>query len=404
MNFRMLIVLLLELAPLTLAQSITFNTNFEDASLGKIEKLDEQSFRCHTAGQSDERGRNRQANWYYFRMDHVNGRDLTITLTDFVGEYNDTPGAVAMNASIRPFYSEDDHAWKPIEQMQWDDQKKEATLHVHCNSDSIWIAHLPPYTTSHLQRLIDELDARPHVLVETIGKSVNGRDLFLLSITNPAIPESEKKVLWLIARQHAWETGTSNVMEGALRFISSDDPQAVQLRDKIIFKAIPMMDPDGCATGKVRFNANGYDVNRHWDHVSLHSKEDLRLMPEIWYAKRAIFAWVESGRPIDLMLNLHNTESTEFLETNATDAASRRRMQKLFDLLSDNTTFDPSRPLVLTAVPTTTTNSLYAQKKIPVLLMEQRITAGKKLGRAASNEDRQEFGKQLVQCMADAAE
>ena len=404
MTPRFLIALLLGVASLAQAQSVTFNTNFEDASLGKIEKLDETTFRCHSLGQSDERGRNRQTNWYYFRMDHVKGRDLTITLTDFVGEYDDKPGAVAMNADIRPVFSDDNTTWKPIEQMEWDNQKKEATLHVHCNADSVWIAHVPPYPTSHLRRLLDELNGKPPVLVETIGKSVNGRDLFLVTVTNTAIPESEKKVLWLIAREHAWETGTSNVMEGALRFISSNDPRAAQLRDKIIFKAIPMLDPDGCATGKVRFNANGYDVNRHWDHVSLQSKEDLRLMPEIWYAKRAIYAWAESGRPTDLMVNLHNTETTEYVETNATDTTSREHIQKFFDLLSSKTSFDPSRPLVLTTVPTTSTNSLYLQKRIPVLLMEQRISPGKKLGRAATVQDRQKFGQELVRCMAEAVQ
>src|SRR4051794_35735352 len=67
---------------------IVFNTNFEGASIGKIEQLGVSTFRCHVKGQSNEFGRNRQASWYYFRMDGVKGLDLTITLTDFVGEYN----------------------------------------------------------------------------------------------------------------------------------------------------------------------------------------------------------------------------------------------------------------------------------------------------------------------------
>jgi murein tripeptide amidase MpaA len=72
-------------------------------------------------------------------------------------------------------------------------------------------------------------------------------------------------VVWLIARQHAWEAGTSFVMEGALRFVTSDDPRARALRERIVFKFVPMMAQDGVARGKVRFNLNGYDVNRHWD-------------------------------------------------------------------------------------------------------------------------------------------
>lgn len=70
---------------------ILFNTNFEGGSLGKIENLGARRYRCSVQGQYDERGRNRQANWYYFRMEGVAGLDLSLTLTDLVGEYNDKP-------------------------------------------------------------------------------------------------------------------------------------------------------------------------------------------------------------------------------------------------------------------------------------------------------------------------
>ena len=397
-------LILFMLATIAAAQTtpVTFNTNFEDASLGTVEKLGENSFRCHVLGQYDERGRNRQANWYYFRMDHVKGRALTVTLTDFVGEYNDRPGAVAMNAAIHPVVSTDGRLWKTIDAMRWDDQRKETILSLKVDSDSLWIAHVVPYTTSDLHRLIEEVDRHPAALVETIGKSVNGRDLYLLTVTNPTINSSGKKVLWFIARQHAWETGTSYVMEGALRFITSEDPKAAELRDRFIFKFIPMMDPDGCATGKVRFNANGYDVNRHWDEVDLNNKEHLRLMPEIWYGKRAIFSWVDAGRPIDLMVNLHNTETNEYLETNATDEPNLKRIRKFYDLLTSQSSFDPPRPLVLTTEPVTTTDSLYAQKRIPVMLMEQRITPGKKFDHALMPDERRAFGRQLLECMSEA--
>src|SRR4051794_13069211 len=87
-------------APAT--QPITFNTNFESASIGRIEVLSPTSFRLHVAGQWDERGHNRQASWYAVRIDHAAGRELTIVLTDFIGEYNDKPGAVAMGPTILP--------------------------------------------------------------------------------------------------------------------------------------------------------------------------------------------------------------------------------------------------------------------------------------------------------------
>ena len=88
-------------APAAEPQPITFNKAFEGASLGKIEKLDDTSFRLHVEGQYDERGRNRQTTWFYFRMDHVAGRELTLTFTDWVGEYNDKPGACPMGPTLQ---------------------------------------------------------------------------------------------------------------------------------------------------------------------------------------------------------------------------------------------------------------------------------------------------------------
>src|SRR5437660_9713946 len=69
--------------------AVTFNTNFEGGSLAKIEVLGadaagREAFRCYVAGQHDQRGRNRQASWEFFRMDNVRGRELSVTLTDLV--------------------------------------------------------------------------------------------------------------------------------------------------------------------------------------------------------------------------------------------------------------------------------------------------------------------------------
>src|SRR5688500_18972760 len=123
------IVIELAASPNCFAQSpITFSTAFEQGSVGLIEKLGETTFRVHVRGQQDERGRNRAATWYCFRMDHVLGRDLTITITDFVGEYNDRPGSVPMNDKIRPALSEDGQTWGHAVDMTWDNEKKEATV------------------------------------------------------------------------------------------------------------------------------------------------------------------------------------------------------------------------------------------------------------------------------------
>ena len=380
--------------------TISFNKNFEGGALGKIEKLSDAQFRCYVEGQGDEHGRNRQANWYYFRMDGVQDRETTLTLTDFVGEFNDKPGACPMNADTIPVFSYDDEHWQHFPAMDWDDQKKEATLKFRPEHERIWIAHIPPYTHSRLLRLLEQLDRAACVRVEVIGKSVQRRDLQLVTVTNFEKPDDKKKTVWLQARQHAWESGTSYVMEGALRFIASDDPRAFELRDRVVFKFTPMMDPDGCASGKVRFNANGYDVNRHWDEVDLRGKEFLERMPEIWYVKKAILGYVDSGRKINLMLNLHNDELPEYLDTQSDDEPTQQLMQRFYDALVAKTSFDPNQKFRVSDKPGNTTNFLWNERKVPVLLMEQRIGTSQKLGRRPTMEDRLDFGKQLITVMA----
>jgi hypothetical protein len=381
--------------------AIVFNKNFEAGALGKIEKLGETTFRCFVEGQHDERGRNRQANWYYFRMENVRGRDITLTLTDFVGEYNDKPGSCPMNADTIPVFSDDGEKWKHFPAMQWDNQKKEAILQFRPEQDRIWIAHIAPYTHARLLRLLAELDRSSSSRIEVIGKTVQQRDLHLVTVTNFEKPDAAKKTVWLQARQHAWEAGTSYVMEGALRFITSDDPKARELRDNVIFKFTPMMDPDGCASGKVRFNVHGYDVNRHWDEMDLRRKELLERMPEIWYVKKAVFGYLDSGRKIDLMLNMHNEESGEHLDTQVDDAETLKMMQRFFDALAEKTSFDPSQKLNIKKQPGNTTNVLWNERKVPVLLMEQRISTSKKLGRRPTVDDRLTFGSQLITIMAE---
>jgi hypothetical protein len=150
----------------------------------------------------------------------------------------------------------------------------------------------------------------------------------------------------------------------------------------------------------VRFNANGYDVNRHWSEVDLRDKAKLRSMPEIWYVKRAVFAQMDSGHPIDLMVNMHNEEEGEHLDTMADDAAVLKMMRRFFDTLSAKTSFDPSRELRVGSAGGST-NSLWKDKRVPAMLMEQRISPGKKFGHAPTVEDRLNFGRELITVMAE---
>jgi hypothetical protein len=164
-----------------------------------------------------------------------------------------------------------------------------------------------------------------------------------------------------------------------------------------------MVDPDGCAGGEVRFNANGYDVNRHWDEVDLRDKRMLARMPEIWYVKKAIYGWVDSGREIDLLLNLHNTETAEYLRTMAGPVAALTPLGTLSERLIREAGFRPSRGPEFAAPRDGSANVLFAERRIPVVLMEQRVAKDPETGRPPTVEGRLAFGANLIRIMGEAA-
>src|SRR5262249_49352926 len=142
------------------------------------------------------------------------------------------------------FSSIDGEHWNVVPSMTWDDRAKEATIRLRPEGDTIWIAHQPPYTHSRLARLLERVDRCDDARIEGIGKTGRGRDLHLITVTDAGVDDRDKATVWLQGRQHAWESGTSFVVEGALRWITSGDAAAVALRRKVVFKFTPMVDPD----------------------------------------------------------------------------------------------------------------------------------------------------------------
>ncbi|MBO0723053.1 MAG: hypothetical protein J2P41_19670 [Blastocatellia bacterium] len=381
-----------------LIAAITVLTNFPGGSTGKVEQLSATQIRIAVKGEADQDQRNRQANWYYFALENLPKTRVEITLTNLIGEYNYKP-ALAVTKHTRPVYSYDGVTWKHFSdsEVEWDEARVELRLAFVPEKRRIWIAHTPPYTNPKLDALLAKYEGSKFLQRQVVGKSVEGRDLLLLTVTNPQAPEAGKKVIWLMFRQHSWESGTSWACDGALQFLLSSEPVAAQIRDHAIIKIFPLADPDGVARGGVRFNKHGYDLNRNWDTV------DPLKMPEITAQRKAIFDWLDEGHPIDLFFAMHNDESTEYLE--AVD--DRQLFQRIFQLLRDTTTFNPTSQLRITAESTTpgkpgrmmVIQGLWKDRKVPGILMEQMIEYNSKLGRLPTLEDRQRFGMELIQAL-----
>ena len=81
---------------------------------------------------------------------------------------------------------------------------------------------------------------------------------------------------------HPGESNSSYLVHGVIKFLLSEAPEAAELRDKFIFKVIPMLNPDGVIYGNYRSSLLGVDLNRRWKNPSKF------LHPTIYYTKSFI--------------------------------------------------------------------------------------------------------------------
>jgi hypothetical protein len=389
-------------AQMALALEITWN--FEGGRLVSAERVKGNHYRVMVDGEKDHDGRNRQATWYYFRVDGAPKSGVTLDVVGLPGEYNYQPNKGAITGEIPPYISYDQKTWEVVDDSRYDAAEPRLRLEITPAAKTFWIAHVPPYTNTQFEALRGIVRGRPSFSEEVIGKSVGGRELYLWTIgeASPA-----KRTAWLMCRQHSWEAPTSQVCEAAVLALTADDAAGQALRQNTLWKILPFNDPDGVARGGVRFNANGYDLNRNWDVF------DPKLMPEIAAQRAAIARWLETGHTIDFFLTLHNTETSEYLsgppaQAKPDDFAALG--DRLFSLLQQKTAFDPSRPFFLEGETTTAgkpgrmnvVQGLSRDFHLPAFLMEQRIARVEKLRRRPTVRDRNEFGAQLVQVIAEA--
>ena len=92
-----------------------------------------------------------------------------------------------------------------------------------------------------------------------------------------------KKYIFLTSRVYPGETVASFMMEGFIKFITSQtDIQAQDLRKKFIFKIVPILNPDGLIIGNCRASMSGNDLNRVVERPSK------RLQPTMYNLKELI--------------------------------------------------------------------------------------------------------------------
>ena len=131
-------------------------------------------------------------------------------------------------------------------------------------SEAINQYHTYETLTAELQQIA--ADHANIVRLSSIGKSVHGRELWMVRITdNPDVQEDEPEVRY-IAAMHGDEVVGKELSFNLIDLLTNSygtDPRITQLVDTTEIWILPSMNPDGTAAGR-RYNANNYDLNRNF--------------------------------------------------------------------------------------------------------------------------------------------
>lgn len=71
----------------------------------------------------------------------------------------------------------------------------------------------------------------------------------------------KKRTVVVMARQQPGESPSSLIVQGLVDFLVSKHKVAVQLREKLIFKIFPMMNPDGVFLGNYKGSLFGEELS-----------------------------------------------------------------------------------------------------------------------------------------------
>lgn len=304
----------------------TITWDFEGGRFASAKRVGPDHWECAVAGDTDVDGRNRSSLWFAAELRGLGGKRVTLDLVDLAGEWNlrpslgwgiETHPVIAPGPSTLPPES---RPWRRLraDEVAWEGTSGAERLRLivavpEHPSGTATIAYIEPYTYADHRRFIARVrqhhaDAVKH---RVLGHSVEGRAIDLLTL-GPDRPDRDLEAIWVVFRQHPWETYSSYAAEGFVDYLLSHQ----EVRDRFVWQLVPMVNVDGCAHGHTRHNTLGKDPNREWNQES--------PTPEVACIRQAIDEAL-GGTPV-FFLDVHNNnqQTVDYLAlTNLSFGASQ---------------------------------------------------------------------------------
>lgn len=290
-----LLSLVLIVGILTLTSAQIFNeeqaklevtSNFEGGSVKIIQINQKDHSVTFIPGGNEEKG---WPNWWYFQVDGiVPGTEITLVLK------NSPIGFWAKPRQAT--YSEDNQNWHHTNPGMADGDHIIYTQVI--NSEKAWFAWGPPFVLHQATKMLDNLTQNyKGVKIFNLAKTLEGNPVPALKIAEGPLKRRHRPVIWIQARQHAWEVGSSWVGFGFVEWLLSDDALAVWLKNNTEVIFVPIMDVDNVVSGNGGKDQLPHDHNRDWSKMPHFNA--------VKQAQKKIISFNRQKR-FKLFLDLHN--------------------------------------------------------------------------------------------------
>lgn len=270
------------------------DTGFENASPLWYSVAADGTVEINLLYDSERSSTNRAAGHIHFLLHARSGSTLTLEVRNLDNIWNGQPGSVAAELKAVAI-SQNGRDWttRPTESLPGN----RVRLTIEMPGPRLYVARVEPYRLSDLDALLTSIRDNPLVDVAAIGTTAGGRPLEIIRIGDAAAPYR----VFVRARAHPWEAGSSWVAHGLVERLLKGDDDATRFLKRYSVYVLPMANKDGVARGMTRFNILGMDLNRKWDRPA-----DPQFAPENAALEKWLDAMIAGGRRPHLAMELHN--------------------------------------------------------------------------------------------------
>lgn len=279
--------------------SVGFSSQIESGALGSVSKIADNQFSLTLVHSP-------LGAWHEAMLDFMikgyEGKEVTFVIQKVtgVGEFE--------KAGKQMVYTCDGKNWKRMIDGVYNPSTSTFTFKHTFECNVAEIATYYPHKLSELDAIMAKYKTNNNFKAYSIGKSIEGRDIYIIEVTNFKAAESQKTGVCMVSRQHPAETGGSLLIEGMINYLL--EPANADLLNKYHYIMVPMSNPDGIADGHTRTNSqeagctgtnNFCDMNRMW---TSNSNPDVNLI-------RTKFNAIEVQYGCDFFMDLHSLAGGE---------------------------------------------------------------------------------------------